>query len=132
MPTPTILTITNAILTAYCGCGQHPQCPTGTLTAIGRSPVQGRTVAVSRQIPLNSTVSIRSIATQRRISQNAIGSRFWFVENHATYRAEDRFNKRFELSTPRRVDIYFGTNHADAIKFGKQKGTVTYTIYGRP
>ena len=119
--TTTLITVTNAILTAYCACGQHPQCPKGTLTAIGRPPIQGRTVAVSRQIPLGSTVTI----TDSR------GNRCSRLRNTA-FVAEDRFNKRFETLTPNRVDIFFGTNHNAAVNFGRRTGTVTYTIYGRP
>lgn len=117
MPTPTILTITNAILTAYCACGKYPQCPSNTLAASGVRPTKSHTVAVSRQIPLGSTVSIIALGGDRQFSMR-----------NKVFVAGDRFNKRFELPTPRRVDIFFGTNHAAAVKFGRQTGTVTYTI----
>ena len=115
-------TITNAILTAYCACGAHAQCPKGTLTASGVRPIQSHTVAVSRQIPLGSTVTITDSRGNRRPGLR-----------NTTFVAEDRFNKRFEQhDNIKRVDIFFGTNHAAAVKFGRQTGVVTYTIYGHP
>ena len=125
-------TITNAILTAYCACGHHAQCPKGTLTASGVRPIQGRTVAVSRQIPLGSDVHIR-LNSSRPHSEAKLPSFLGSTSVSTKYVAEDRFNKRFEQhDNIKRVDIFFGTNHAAAVKFGRQTGVVTYTIYGHP
>lgn len=133
MPFLTTITITNAILTAYCACGQHPQCPKGTLTAIGRPPIQGRTVAVSRQIPLGSDITITLNRNKRRATSSASCPRFLSSQAVVRFKAEDRFNRRFEpTDNIKRVDIFFGTNHNAAVQFGVQRGTVTYTIYGRP
>lgn len=89
--------ITNIItttLTAYCSCklccGQQAK----GIIASGKKPVQGITIAASRQIPFGAKVYLAS------------------DELHA-YTVEDRLAKRFDA----RFDIYFN-KHSDAIKFG--------------
>lgn len=87
-------------ITAYCACRK---CTKGTgITASGRKPVEGRTVAASRSIPLGTKIHIGG----------GIG---WRV-------VEDRLAKRFDG----RVDIYF-RSHAEALKFGKQNRAVKIT-----
>lgn len=98
------MTITNAIITAYCACVVC--CGTANakqgITAAGMRPIQGVTIAASRKIPLGSRVRI---GTQ-------------------TFIVQDRLARKFDS----RFDVYF-TRHADAAKFGKQRANVT--IYGR-
>lgn len=83
--------ITNLIVTGYCCCticcGSHPS----GLTASGKKPVEGITIAASRQYPFGTKVAI----------------------NGHAYLVQDRLAKRYDS----RVDIYFN-RHSDAKKFG--------------
>jgi len=95
---PVTTNVLVAIITGYCSC-QRCCGPNATgLTASGRAPIVGKTVAAPRSVLLGSTVVIA-------------GHR---------YTAQDRTARRFEG----RFDIYF-TNHAAARRFGIQTNTVT-------
>ena len=86
-------------ITGYCAC---PKCcgkNAKGITAAGTRPMQGRTVAASRSIPLGTRIHIEGIG--------------WRV-------VEDRTAKRFDG----RVDIYF-RSHDEAKKFGKRKLQIT-------
>jgi len=86
-----------AEVTAFCHCRT---CTKGTgLTALGRKPIQGITVAGPRRLPLNSLVHIEGVGRRR---------------------VEDRLAKRYD----HRFDIYF-KRHSDALAFGKKKLRVT-------
>lgn len=95
--------MTNVVIfTAYCAC-MHCCGPNAIgLTASGKPPIEGVTVAASRSIPLNTPlrISIPGVMTNR------------------TFIVQDRLAKRFD----NRVDIYFN-NHKTALKFGKQTGS---------
>lgn len=90
--------IITAVITAYCACTTCCGPNAKGITAIGRVPAQGRTIAASRSIPLGSNILI----------------------NGKRYIVEDRLAKRFD----KRFDIYF-TKHSDARKFGIRTNTVT-------
>jgi 3D (Asp-Asp-Asp) domain-containing protein len=90
--------VTNLICCAYCACTICCGPKATGLTASGVKPHQGITVASSRSIPFGTKILI----------------------NGHTYIVQDRLAKRYDS----RVDIYF-TKHTDALKFGKQKLTVT-------
>ena len=85
-------------ITAYCACRKCCGAGATGITASGRRPVEGRTVAASRSIPLGTKIHIDGIG--------------WRT-------VEDRTARRFDG----RVDIYF-RSHAEALKFGKQQRTV--------
>jgi 3D (Asp-Asp-Asp) domain-containing protein len=89
--------ITNLVVTAYCACsiccGPHPS----GLTASGKKPIEGITVAASRQYPFGTRL---------------------MIEGH-TYIVQDRLAKRYDD----RVDIYF-SKHKDAKKFGLKHESV--------
>ena len=85
-------------ITAYCACRKCCGENSAGITAIGRKPVEGRTVAASRSIPLGTKIHIEGIG--------------WRV-------VEDRTARRYDG----RVDVYF-KSHADAVKFGKQNRSV--------
>ena len=93
---------TAATVTAYCAC--RLCCGKGAkgITASGKPPVQGRTVAASRSIPLGTRIHIEGIG--------------WHV-------VEDRLAKKYDG----RVDVYFKL-HSDAIKFGRQKLNTTFQL----
>lgn len=86
-------------ITAYCACKKC--CGEGAkgITASGRLPVEGHTVAASRSIPLGTRINIEGLG--------------WRV-------VEDRLAKRFDG----RVDVYFAS-HAAAKKFGIKKLKIT-------
>jgi len=91
--------ITNLIVTAYCCkvcCGPAAS----GITASGVKPVQGITVAASRQYKLGTKLTIQGY-TNRFVIQ-------------------DRLARRFD----NRVDVYF-KDHQKAKEFGKQRLTVT-------
>lgn len=94
------MTITNAILTAYCACKICCGHNATGLAANGRPPVEGVTIAASRSIPLGSTVIWRG----RR------------------YSVQDRLARKYD----QRFDVYF-TNHQKAKQFGIHKNE-TLTI----
>ena len=86
-------------ITAYCACLKCcGQSATG-ITASGKRPVEGRTVAASRSIPLGTRIHIEGLG--------------WRT-------VEDRTARRFDG----RVDIYF-RSHDEAKKFGKRKLQIT-------
>lgn len=93
---------TAATVTAYCAC--RLCCGKGAkgITASGKPPVQGRTVAASRRIPLGTRIFIEGVG--------------WRV-------VEDRLSRRYDG----RVDVFF-SQHADAVKFGKRKLAVTFPL----
>ena len=82
-------------VTAYCACKICCGPKARGITAAGTRPVQGRTVAASRTIPLGTRIHIEGIG--------------WRT-------VEDRLAKRFDG----RVDVYFASHDA-AKKFGKQQ-----------
>lgn len=86
-------------VTAYCACKKC--CGKGArgVTASGKRPVEGRTVAASRLIALGTRLHIEGVG--------------WRT-------VEDRLAKRFD----NRLDVYF-SKHTDAVKFGKQQRKVT-------
>ena len=96
------MTITNAIITAYCACTNCCGAHATGLTAAGRPPVQGITIAGPRAFPLGTKVSIAG----------------------HSYIVQDRTAKRFDG----RWDIYFAS-HKEALKFGKQTNNIT--VYGQ-
>ena len=83
--------LTNAIITAYCACTICCGPKASGLTASGKSPVQGVTIAASRSIPFGTKIRI----------------------NGHTYTVQDRLAKRYDS----RIDIYFA-KHKDAKAFG--------------
>ena len=85
-------------ITAYCACAKCCGKNAKGITAAGTRPVEGRTVAAARSIPLGTRIHIEGIG--------------WRV-------VEDRTARRFDG----RVDIYF-RSHAEALKFGKQNRAV--------
>lgn len=91
------MTITNAIITAYCACRICCGPNASGIAANGKAPVQGVTVAGPRALPLGTRVVI---GTNRFVIQ-------------------DRTARRFDG----RWDIYF-EHHADAKRFGKQTNNV--------
>lgn len=96
------MTITNAIITAYCACTNCCGAHATGLTAAGQRPVQGITIAGPRAFPLGTKVSIAG----------------------HSYIVQDRTAKRFDG----RWDIYFAS-HKEALKFGKQTNNIT--VYGQ-
>jgi len=92
------MTLTNAIITAYCACAQCCGPHHANITSSGESPTPNYTIAGPRNLPLGTRCSI----------------------NGHTYVVQDRTAKRFDG----RFDIYFAS-HADAIKFGRQISNVT-------
>ena len=86
-------------VTAYCACEICCGKSATGITASGRRPVEGRTVAASRSIPLGTRIHIEGIG--------------WRV-------VEDRTARRYDG----RVDIFFAS-HKEALKFGKQERKVT-------
>lgn len=91
-----------AIATAYCACGFNPECPSGTLTAIGKLPVPGITVAAPRSVPFGTRVRI-TLEDGRR----------W------TLVAQDRTHRRFDG----RWDIFMAS-HSEAVAFGVRKARI--------
>lgn len=94
------MTITNAIVTAYCACSiccgtKHAK---DGITASGNYPQQGITIAASRKIPLGSRVRL----------------------NEQIFIVQDRLSRKYD----NRFDVYF-KRHEDARKFGKQMMNVT-------
>lgn len=95
--------ISNVVFSAYCACRICCGPDASGITSLGNSPVQGRTIAAPRNIPLQ---------TNARISVKG------YIK---TYRVEDRTAKKWD---GKRWDIYFH-DHEAAKKFGIQRGTVT-------
>ena len=88
--------ITNILISAYCACSLCCGSHADGITASGRKPVQGVTVAASRSIPFGTRIHIEGIG--------------WRT-------VQDRMAKRFDKT---RMDVYF-KRHADAKRFGIRK-----------
>lgn len=86
-------------VTGYCACQVCCGKYADGVTASGRPPVQGRTVAANFA-PFGSILTIEGL------------------EN--SFVVEDRMNRKYS----QRVDIYF-QNHDEALRWGKQKRLVT-------
>ena len=86
----------SATITAYCACPIC--CGKGAkgITAAGTRPVQGRTIAAPRSVPLGAKVRVQGLP--------------------GVFTVEDRTARRFDG----RWDVYF-ERHQDALKFGKRK-----------
>ena len=92
-------TVSAETITAYCACRKCcGQSATG-ITASDTRPVEGRTVAAARSIPLGTRIHIEGLG--------------WRV-------VEDRTARRYDG----RVDVYF-KKHNDALQFGKRKLQIT-------
>lgn len=132
-----MVTITNAVITAYCACriccGPHA---TG-LAANGRPPQEGVTVAAPRWVPLGTVVTIRLLPLQGTVKGAASEAEFTRpkrakqVPVSTTWKAplststlvrtaQDRTARRYDG----RFDIYF-SRHSDAVKFGIRHAVVT-------
>ena len=85
--------------TAYCACVKCCGKNAKGITAMGKPPVEGRTVAAARSIPLGTRIHIEGIG--------------WRI-------VEDRTARRYDG----RVDVYF-KSHNDALQFGKRKLQIT-------
>ncbi len=105
------MTITNAIITAYCACTNCCGPNAAGLAANGQPPVQGITIAGPRTYRLGTTVEIHNLVGFGNIGRHR------FILN-------DRTAKRFDG----RWDIYFAS-HKEALKFGKQTNNIT--VYGQ-
>jgi 3D (Asp-Asp-Asp) domain-containing protein len=94
--------MTNVVFTAYCACTICCGPNAVGLTASGKPPIEGITVAAARSIPLGTRIAITipSVMTNR------------------SFVVQDRLAKRFD----NRVDIFFN-NHQTAKQFGKQVGS---------
>ena len=92
--------ITNLIVTAYCACTICCGPNAKGITASGKRPIEGITIAASRQYHFGTKVAI----------------------NGHVYIVQDRLAKKYD----NRVDIYFN-RHSDAKKFGI--GHYDVTIY---
>lgn len=86
-------------ITAYCACVKCCGKNAKGITAMGTRPVEGRTVAAARSIPLGTRIHIEGIG--------------WRI-------VEDRTARRYDG----RVDVYF-KSHNDALQFGKLKLQIT-------
>ena len=99
------MTLTNAIVTAYCAgkccCGSHAK----SITASGVKPQEGITIAAPRSVPFGTVVFV------------TVPGAF----TNRPFLAQDRLSKRF----PKRWDIFIST-HARARQFGLQHATITY------
>ena len=82
-------------ITAYCACAKCCGRNAKGITAAGTRPMQGRTIAAPRRIPLGTRIHIEGIG--------------WRT-------VEDRTAKRYDG----RVDIYFAS-HKDALNWGIKK-----------
>lgn len=101
------MNLTNVIVTAYCACRICCGPNADGVTAAGTKPKQGRTVAAPRSISFGTRVRIEGFNT--------------------TFIVEDRTARRFDG----RWDIFFA-KHKDALKFGKQRLTITTLWTGQP
>lgn len=88
-------------VTAYCPCRKCCGRWSGGPTASGRMPVAGVTIAAPRRIPLGTRLHLEGLGVRR---------------------VDDRLAPRFDA----RIDVYFPT-HAQALRFGKRRLTVTQT-----
>lgn len=93
-----------AAVTAYCCCTNCCGPDAIGLTASGRKPVEGITVAASRKIPLGT-----------RIKLTVPGS-----FTNRLFRVDDRLARKYDA----RVDIYMD-DHEKALQWGLKKGSFT-------
>lgn len=96
--------MTNIITSSYCACVLCCGPDAIGLTASGRKPVEGITVAASRKIPLGTMINL----TVPGAFTNRI------------FRVDDRLAKRYDA----RVDIYMD-DHNKALQWGLKKGSFT-------
>lgn len=93
-----ITNVAIATVTAYCAgkccCGPNAK----GITASGKKPVQGITIAAPRKIPLGTKVVI----------------------SEKTYTVQDRMSKKYDLDSRVRFDVFF-TDHQNAKQFGARK-----------
>ena len=90
--------ILTAIVTAYCACKVCCGPTAKGINAAGKTPIEGKSIAVPRRYPLGTKIII----------------------NGYTYIADDHLAKRYDD----RFDIYF-QSHKEARKFGKRELTLT-------
>ena len=83
-------------ITAYCACSICCGPKARGITADGTRPVQGRTIAAPRSVPLGAKVRVQGLP--------------------GIFTVEDRTARRFDG----RWDVYF-ERHQDAKNFGKRK-----------
>jgi 3D (Asp-Asp-Asp) domain-containing protein len=95
--------MTNLVITAYCACTVCCGPNAANLTASGRAPVEGRTIAATRALPLGTQVALTV--------PGAFTNRVFIVE--------DRLARRYDS----RVDIFIA-DHQRAKQWGKQTGTL--------
>ena len=93
-----------AIVTAFCCCDKCCGPDAIGLTASGRKPVEGITVAASRKIPLGTKIKL------------TVPGSF----TNRIFRVDDRLAKRYDD----RVDIYMD-DHRKALTWGLKKGSFT-------
>jgi len=116
--------LTNITVTAYCACviccGPKAQ----NLTAHGTRPVQGRTIAASRAIPFDSTITIKFSERDVRMRGRTWKTINGVGHNTQTFTVEDRLSTKYD----QRIDIFFA-RHRDALAFGIHTNcTIRYTI----
>lgn len=97
-------------VTAYCACQRCCGPKAAGITASGRRPVEGITIAASRSIPLGTWVqlTVPGAFTKR------------------PFRVDDRLADQYD----HRVDVYF-LDHKTALKFGINKGTYEIVLQNR-
>ena len=102
-----LITISNAVVTAYCCC--HTCCGPSAkgITASGARPVEGITIAAPLAVPFNTVVFVTVPG--------------WMTNR--PFAVQDRLSRRF----PKRWDIFIAT-HARARQFGLQHATITYKL----
>lgn len=83
--------VLTAVITAYCSCKLCCGPNAKGITANGRKPVEGITIAASRRLPFNTDV----------------------ILNGRTYKVQDRLARRYDS----RFDIYM-SSHQSALNFG--------------
>jgi 3D (Asp-Asp-Asp) domain-containing protein len=94
-----------ATITAYCACTTCCGPDARGITASGKRPLQGLTIAAPRAVPFGTKVFIAQDVLRSRGLATPTGWNGFVVQ--------DRLSKRYDS----RFDVYF-TRHADARKFG--------------
>lgn len=95
------MTITNAVITAYCCCQICCGNSSPGINAAGKRPIQGISIAGPRSLPLGTRIRIAGMTNE-------------FI-------LDDRTAKKYDG----RFDIYF-SSHAEARQFGIRRGaTIT-------
>jgi 3D (Asp-Asp-Asp) domain-containing protein len=82
-------------VTAYCACQKCCGKNAKGITASGKKPMQGVTVAASRNLPIGTRI---------------------FIEGVGVRVVQDRLAKKYD----NRFDVFF-TSHSEALKFGKRE-----------